>query len=70
MIDYTKNIIEETTNRIVDGKFDINPKIYNKENISCKYCDYKDICYVKDKDLIYLEKVDDLEFLDGGDENV
>ena len=69
MIDYTKNIIEETTNNILDSKFDINPKFYNKENISCKFCSYKDICYMKDKDLIYLDKVENLDFLDGGENN-
>ena len=69
MIEYTKNKIEEATNNIIDAKFDINPKFYNKENISCKYCSYKDICYMKETDLKYLDKVENLDFLDGGEEN-
>jgi ATP-dependent helicase/DNAse subunit B len=69
MIEYTKKIIEKTTNNILEAKFDINPKFYNGENISCKYCSYKDICYMKEKDLVYLDKVENLNFLDGGEEN-
>ena len=49
------------------GVFPINPKVYNGENVSCKYCDYKDICFMKDKDITYLEKVENLDFL-GGEE--
>ena len=69
IIEYTKNKIEEATNNIIEGKFEINPKFYNKENISCKYCSYKDICYMKETDLKYLDKVENLDFLDGGEEN-
>ena len=35
---------------IKNGNFVIKPKIYKGENISCKYCQYKDICYVKEED--------------------
>ena len=69
MIDYTKKIIDETSNNIINSKFNINPKYYDKENISCKYCNYKDVCYMKDKDVEFLSKVEDLSFLDGGEEN-
>lgn len=39
---------------ILKGDFAINPKYLEKENISCKYCKYRDLCFVKEKDLVYL----------------
>ncbi len=55
--------IKEASNNIINAKFDINPKIINDENISCKFCKFKDICFVKDKDKIYLEKDKELNYL-------
>ena len=67
LVKYTKNEIENKLDGILDGDFPVNPKVYNKKNISCEYCKYKDICYMKDTDLINYPKVDNLSFL-GGDE--
>ena len=67
LIEYTKDYIDKTTDKILDGKFPINPKYYNGKNISCEFCDFKDICFSKEKDMLYLEKVEDLSFL-GGEE--
>ena len=67
MVEYTKNYIDKTTNKILDAKFDINPVIYNAKNESCEFCSFKDICFMKEKDLRYLPKVEDLSFL-GGEE--
>ena len=64
---YTDQLIHETTDDIIDAKFTINPKVYNKENVSCKYCQYQDMCYHDDSDLTYLDKVEDFSFL-GGEE--
>ena len=47
--------IKEASHDILEAKFDINPKIMKDENISCKYCRYKDICYMKNEDTIELE---------------
>ena len=69
MVEYTRRTIENTTDKIINGEFDINPKFYDGKNISCKYCSYNDICFMKDKDLKYLDKVNDFSFLDGGDNN-
>ena len=67
LIKYTKNKIEENASDIVSAKFDINPKVYGNENISCKYCQYKDLCFMKHDNIKYLEKIDNLDFL-GGEE--
>ncbi len=64
---YTDKIIQETTDDILHAKFPINPKVYNKENVSCKYCEFHDMCYMSDQDVTYLDKVEDFSFL-GGEE--
>lgn len=67
LLAYTKNYISKETDNILSADFTINPKVYSNVNISCAFCSFKDICYMKEKDLIYLEKQNDLSFL-GGDE--
>ena len=67
LIKFVKNEIDTKVDDILDADFSINPKVYDKENISCKYCTFKDICFMKDKDIKYLEKIDNLDFL-GGEE--
>ncbi len=51
-------IVEEKVNEakknILEGVFSVNPKYLEKENISCKYCEYRDLCFMKEKDLVYL----------------
>ena len=66
LIKFTKNEIDTKTDKILEGDFSINPKVYDKES-ACKFCSFKDICFMKDKDVKYLEKVDSLDFL-GGEE--
>ena len=68
IISYTKKEIIKDMNEILQGDFTINPKIYDGKNISCEFCNFKDICYKSQKDIIYLDKVTDLSFLDEGGE--
>ena len=56
LIKETDTLIDKTIKSILDADFTINPKIINGENISCKFCEYKDICYRREKDLIYTNK--------------
>lgn len=49
IINKTETKIIQTMNNILESKFDINPK-YDKENIGCKFCEYKDICFMKEYD--------------------
>ena len=65
LVKYTKNYIDKTTDNILNAKFDINPKIYDGKNVSCEFCAFKDLCWQTPKDLIYLDKVEDLSFLGG-----
>ena len=49
--------IKESSINILDSKFDINPKEVNNEVIGCKFCKYKDICFMKPKDTITLKEI-------------
>lgn len=49
--------IKEASMSILDSKFDINPKEINNENIGCSFCKYKDICFMKQKDVVTLKEV-------------
>ena len=67
LVKYTKDHISKKTDDILASKFDINPKVYAGKNIACEFCQFKDLCFMKEKDQEYLEKVEDLSFL-GGEE--
>ncbi len=63
LINEIDKVIKEKSKEILNADFSINPKIINKENISCRYCKFKDICFVKEKDKIEIEKDIDLDYL-------
>ena len=54
LINKTDEIIDKTINSIIEADFSINPKVIDGDNISCKYCEYKDICYMNEKDINYI----------------
>ncbi len=58
--------INDCVDNIIDANFVINPKVLGKNNISCMYCKFRDICYVSKKDEVRIGGEDD-EF-DGGTE--
>ena len=55
--------IEEASNNILEAKFDINPKKIEGINVGCEFCTFKDICFKKEQDVIYLKEQDYKEFL-------
>ncbi len=59
-IDMLNNIIDknikEAADNILNAKFDINPKEINGKNYGCEYCSYKDICFMKNDDIVSLQK--------------
>lgn len=61
------NKIDECIDNILEAKFDINPK-KNSELNCCDYCEYKDLCFMKEKDYIKIEPDKELTFL-GGEED-
>ena len=70
LIDLVDKKVEEARDNILDAKFNINPKWISGDNesIGCSYCNYKDICFMKNEDYVNLPKYSDLSFL-GGDNN-
>ena len=68
LVKLVKKKIEESAQDILDAKFMINPKKIEKDNIACKYCDYRDLCFKKEKDVEELKK-GSLEECLGGDNN-
>ena len=50
------NMIDKAIDGILDCDFDINPKVINGENVSCSFCEYRDICYLREKDKVYINK--------------
>lgn len=69
VLKYTDKLINEAVDSILEGDFSINPKSIDNKNLSCQFCKYKDICFMNNKDLVYLEKSEDLSFLDEEDNN-
>ena len=63
-MDYLCNIVKDKINeastKILDGDFDINPKVIKNVNKGCMYCKYNDICYMRNEDIVNLKEVNDL----------
>lgn len=53
----TDEKINDAVNSILKGDFSINPKRIGKENVGCSFCKYKDLCFMKEEDIINLEEV-------------
>jgi len=59
LISLVEKYSNNALNDIHEGKFEINPKELNGEEISCKYCPYKGICNKDYKDMIILDSAED-----------
>lgn len=59
--------IDNSIDDILNVKFDINPKRIDNLLKGCEYCKFKDICYMKEEDIVDLKKVSYKEFLGGDD---
>lgn len=59
IIKMTHEKIMDATKEILDGNFIINPKIIDGKNVSCEYCNFKDICYREEKNNVYLKREGD-----------
>lgn len=66
ILNYTEKKINQTVDSIIEAKFNIDPKVIDNKNLACENCKYMDVCFRSNKDLVYLEKVENLDFL--GDE--
>lgn len=63
IINITDEKIRECSKDILDLKFDINPKMIGNDNYGCEYCKFKDICFMKQNDIVRLKEYKKMEFL-------
>lgn len=68
LIDLVGSKIDEGASDILDAKFDINPKRLGGKNVACEYCDFRDICYMRDSNVITLKELKDDDFVGGEDD--
>lgn len=68
MINLVEEKIKEAAQNILDANFAINPKEIAGDNRGCQFCKYRDICYVKNDDIVKLAKMKKEDFL-GGEED-
>lgn len=61
LINETNNVIDENVESIINADFTIDPKVIDGDNVSCRYCEFKDICFKKEKDLVYINRENDSE---------
>ena len=59
--------IDEASQNIIDSKFDINPKKIGLNLVGCEFCKFKDICYMKEEDIVNLKEQNYKDFLGGDD---
>ena len=71
-IDTLENITETKINdaieKILNAEFKINPKRVGMNNLGCKYCNFRDICFLNESNIENLKEYKNMEFL-GGVEN-
>lgn len=63
LISLVSEKIDEASRDILSAKFNIDPKQIDDKLVGCQYCKYKDICYVKNKDIQKLKKTSRKDFL-------
>ena len=56
LIENVNQIINKDIDNILNTDFSIDPKVINGNNVSCCYCEYKDICYLNEKNIKYIDK--------------
>ena len=54
IVDIVDKNIKSAVDEIINGKFDINPKIINGKNESCTFCKYRDICFLRENNKVYI----------------
>lgn len=67
LVKIVKDKIENAALSIMEANFEINPKQIGDKLVGCRFCKFKDICYMKNSDIQKLEKRNKKDFL-GGEE--
>lgn len=66
LADKVEEKVHEAILKICQGDFAINPKIYDKKNVSCDFCEFKNCCFSTFKDRVYLNGFNQVD--EGGDD--
>ncbi|MBQ2471205.1 MAG: hypothetical protein II508_01250, partial [Acholeplasmatales bacterium] len=56
LIELVDVFIHQTRDGIMKAQFDIAPKRIKGNDVSCTFCKYKDICFKKYEDYVFLEE--------------
>lgn len=59
LIDLVDGKITEARDEILNTNFMINPKKIDNKNIGCEYCEFRDVCFRKENDIVILESGDE-----------
>lgn len=65
----TETKIEEAIDGIINSDFEINPKRIGMDNLGCKYCQFKDICFFTEENIVNLKEYKNMEFLRSDDDD-
>lgn len=57
--------ITEASKAVLEGEFSINPKEIGGKTNGCNFCKFKDICFMKNSDVVKLKNINREEFLGG-----
>lgn len=57
LIELVDKKIEESRDNILNCNFEINPKRIDDELLGCKYCKYKDLCFMREENIVNLKKM-------------
>jgi ATP-dependent helicase/DNAse subunit B len=60
-IDVTKQLYLDADSRIRNNSFPISPKFYGDDDNACKYCPYRDICFLRTSQIRNMKGSDDDE---------
>lgn len=60
---YVEKKIDDAIDNILNANFKIEPKEIDDKNEGCKFCKFKDICYMKNENVNSLKTSDTLEFI-------
>ena len=65
LTDCVDDNIRRASKGILNGEFSINPKELDGKLIGCQFCQYKDICFMKNADIVKLKGASNEELLGG-----
>ena len=68
LIAITEEKINESIQEILNANFSINPKRVGMDNLGCQYCNFKDICFMNEKNIVNFKEYKNMDFL-GSEEN-